>query len=139
MNWRGWAFPVVCLAIGSFETVGFLTGKLEPSRRFGMFGAVSLMIGGVIFTALALSSRVILSNDAIERRSILRNKRLLFSEIRGRREIVSSGPKGITSSWTLEPKDNCERPIDISNFFALDDVFYQWFNQLPVLGTEDVN
>jgi len=138
LNWRGWIFPVTCLAIGTFETVGFLTGKLEPGPRFGMFGSVSLMIGGVVFAASAFTSKVILSDNTIEVRGIFYRNRMLFSEIRGRRETVKKSLTGISSSWKLEPREDTAHAIDINNFFTYDDVFYTWFNQIPDLDAEDV-
>jgi hypothetical protein len=73
------------------------------------------------------------SDDAIELRNILEKRRLLVSEIRGRREIVRAGRAGITSTWKLVPKGERARPLALSNSFAFDGVFYEWLNKIPVL------
>jgi len=148
LNWRGWILPLCFLAVGLDGTVDYFTGRLQPGRRGnGIFGSVSLMIGGVLLAISTFSSRVILLDDAIEMRTIFSKNRLLFSEIRGRREsadirltgieIVDRIIRNITSSWKLEPTDNKLESINIHNFFTLDDVFYEWFNQIPVLDEED--
>jgi len=149
LSWRGWIFPLIVLAAGIDGTVGHLTGSSKPySRDNGMFGSVSLMVGGVLLAISAFSSKVILSDDAIEMRTIFSKNRLLFSEIRGRRESADIGLTGsetvdrimrnIASSWKLEPTDNKLNSININNSFALDDAFYEWFNQIPDLDDEDV-
>lgn len=101
-----------------------------------------------MFAASAFFSRVILFDNAIEMRTIFSKNRLLFSEIRGRRESADIGLTGIeivdriirniTSSWELEPTDNKLKSINIHNFFTLDNVFYEWFNQIPDLDAEEV-
>lgn len=149
MNWRGWALPVLCLAIGIYETVGLLTGKIEPGSHYGssrpelgMFGSVGLLIGGAIFTAMTFFTRVTFTDDAIELRGIFESRKLPFSEIRGRHETMADictfrFYSFRFSNWTLVPKKANLQPINVSNFYKFDDVFYEWLYQLPDLDAED--
>ena len=142
LNWRGWAFPLLCLAVGSADAVASLTGVPFENHHRQLVGAVSsviLLVGGIVLAARALKTKVILSNDAIEVCSIFSNKRLLFNEIRGRRESVQRGLTGLTTYWELEPKNENARSIEVSTCFTLDDVFCEWFDQIPDLDAEDVN
>jgi len=95
-------------------------------------------VSGAFLTAIALSTKVILSNETIEKRNIFNNNTLLFSEIRGLRETIHRNLIGLTTSWKLEPKDKNAHPIEVSTAFTLDDVFCEWFDQLPDLDVEDV-
>jgi len=137
LKWWGWAFPLVCLAVGSYSTVGLMTGGLHPGRRFGMFSGVSLLVGGVVLTAAAFTTKLILTDDAIELRSIFQRNRLAVSEIRGRREIINATGLILSDSWKLEPKDSKARPMSISNSFTLDNVFSEWLDKLPDLDEQD--
>jgi hypothetical protein len=103
-----------------------------------IMGIVSLVIGAIA-TAITFTSRITLSDDAIELRNILEKRRLLISEIRGRREIVRASSEGITSTWKLVPKGDKARALALSNSFAFDEVFYEWLNKIPVLDAEDVS
>ncbi len=103
-----------------------------------IMGIVSLVIGAIA-TAITFTSRITLSDEAIELRNILEKKRLLISEIRGRREIVRASSEGITSTWKLVSKDGKARTLALSNSFAFDGVFYEWLNKIPVLDAEDVS
>jgi hypothetical protein len=138
MNWRAWAFALFVLALGLGDTVGLLTGAMQPTRPFNMFWAVILLAGGILLTAVVATTKLVVSDDVIEERSIFEKNRLRSSEIRGRRETIKRGLTGFSSSWKLEPKDNRARAIDINNFYTLDDVFYEWLNQIPDLDAEDV-
>ncbi len=139
LKWWGWAFPLICLAVGSYSTVGLMTGRLHPGRRFGMFSAVSVLVGGVLFTVAASTTTLILTGDAIELRNFFERKRLTLSEIRGRREIINATRLILSDSWKLEPKDSKARPIYIGNSFNLDEVFYAWMDQIPDLDEDDVS
>ena len=150
LNWRGWAFPLFVLAIGLCQTVGYYTEALHRSRYgpvVDVVGGFGLLAGGFILTISAFSSKLILSDDAIEVRDFFSTNRLLFSEIRGQRERDCIGLTGfervdmaltnIASTWKLEPKNDGARAIEIRNVFAFDDAFYEWFNQIPDLDEED--
>jgi hypothetical protein len=139
VKWRWSVFPVFLLALGSYTTVELLTGALQPTRRFGMFSSASLLLGGGLFTAAGFSSRIIITDDAIEKRNMFLKNRLLLSEIRGRRESLSANWLSVTDTWKLEPKDSKARPIEISSSFNLDEVFYTWMDQIPDLDEDDVS
>ena len=138
-SWRARAFPLILLALGSFETVGLLTGRLEGSEGYEMFWPFGLVLGGAIFTAAIFTRKVILMDDAIEVRNVFGTNRILYSEIRGRRETVWYGLIGVSGTWKLERKTDAARPIYINNSYTLDNVFFEWFNQIPDLDAEDVD
>ena len=137
LNWRAWIFPVLVFTLGAYGTVGLMRGLLHPTRRFGMFSTVTLLVVGGLLTASALTTRLILTDDAIELRSILQRNRLAVTEIRGRRESISRGLTGMSDSWKLEPKESRARSIDIGSFFILDNVFYEWLDKIPSLDEQD--
>jgi hypothetical protein len=97
------------------------------------------LVVGAVATAITFTSKITLSDDAIELRNILEKKRLLVSEIQGRREIVRADIEGITSTWKLIPKGEKARPLSLSNSFEFDAVFYEWLDMIPVLDAEDVS
>lgn len=132
---------LLLLSLGTFSSVEFLTGVLAVDyrhTRLMIMGLVSLVIGAIA-TAITFTSRITLSDDAIELRNVLEKRRLLISEIRGRREIVRASSAGITSTWKLVPRDDKARALALSNSFAFDGVFYEWLNQIPLLDVEDVS
>jgi hypothetical protein len=97
-----------------------------------IFGVVALLFGALA-TAITFTSRITLSDDAIELRNALEKRRLLVSEIRGRREIVRADREGFTSTWELVPKGDKPRKLSLSSSYAFDEVFYEWLNKIPVL------
>jgi hypothetical protein len=136
-NWRAWAFPVFLFVLGNYCVVGLMKGTLHPTRRFGMFSAVGLLVGGGILAAVAFTTRLILTDDAIELRSILQKNRLTLGEIRGRREVIVAGRLGLADSWKLVPNDSRARTINVGSYFTLDDAFYEWLDKIPSLDAED--
>jgi hypothetical protein len=137
MNWRGWALPVFCLAMGSFSTAGLLTGKLQRDARFGIYSAVGVFLVGTLYTAGAFTTRITLTSDAMEWRNIFFRNRLSLDEIRGRREVVRKGLRGFRDIWRIVPKDGKGIPIDFGNNFTLDDAFFEWLSHIPDLDAED--
>jgi hypothetical protein len=142
LNWRGWVFPLLCLATGSADAVVSLT-EVHSAHQLRLFrtviSSVILLLTGAFLAAVSLTTKVILSNNAVEQRNIFNHNTLLFSEIRGRRESVQRDLTGLTTRWKLEPKDKSARPIEVSTSFTLDDVFCEWFDQLPDLDMKDVD
>lgn len=141
MSRRARFLSLFLLLLGVFSSVEFLTGVLPVNFRhirLLAIGIISLVIGAVA-TVITFTSKITLSDDTIELRNILEKRRLLISEIRGRREIVRAGRDGITSTWKLVPKGDKARTLALSNSFAFDGVFYEWLNKIPVLDVEDVN
>ena len=142
MSWRARFFSLFLLLIGSITSIEFLTGVHSITNyrylRLMIMGIVA-MVFGAIATAFTFTSKITISDNAIELRDILHKKRLLISEIRGRQEIVHTGRDGITSTWKLVPKDDTARALAISNSYAFDNVFYEWLNKIPVLYAEDTD
>jgi hypothetical protein len=134
-------FSLLLLSLGTFSSVEFLTGVLAVNYRHArlMIMGIVLLVIGAFATAITFTSRITLSDKAIELHNILWKKRMLISEIRGRSEIVRASSKGMTSTWKLVPMDVNARTLALSNSFAFDEVFYEWLNRIPVLDAEDVS
>jgi hypothetical protein len=139
MNWRGWVSPLFCFFVGAAHTIAILSGRIEPGHLLGILGPICLLLSGALMTAITFSSRIILTGDAIEERNILYMTHLVLSEIRGRREIVTSGWTGIHSRWKLEPKDEKLRTFKIGNYYTVDSAFREWLNQIPDLDAVNVD
>jgi hypothetical protein len=135
MSRRARFLSLLCLSLGVFNSVLFLTGALSVTYRHArmMIIGVGALLFGALATAVTFSSRITLSDDAIELRNILEKRRLLISEIRGRREIVRAGREGFTSTWELLPKGDMPRKLSLSSSYAFDEVFYEWLNKIPAL------
>lgn len=78
-------FSLLLLSLGTFSSVEFLTGVLAVNyrhTRLMIMGIVSLVIGAIA-TAITFTSKITLSDNAIELHNILEKRRLPISEIRG--------------------------------------------------------
>jgi hypothetical protein len=140
-KWGGKILALFAFVCGTLGSVGYLSGRFPiTTRREYLLVPLSIgmMISGFFLTAYLLTARIILSYDAIESRSIFGRKRLLFSDIRGRHEIVTSSRYGITSKFKLESKIKHGHILYLDNSFTFDDAFYNWLYQLPDLDAEDV-
>ena len=141
LNWRWRIFPVFRLLLGMISAYGLMTGRLHSrfhsSRPFGMFQSITLLVAGTVLTAHAFTVKIILSDDAIQKRGLLENGRLLISEIGRRSETIVAGRLGISDSWRLEPKDPGVRTMSVSNSFNLDNVFYTWLGRIPAISDPD--
>jgi hypothetical protein len=137
LNWKWKAFPVFLLVLGTISTYGLMTGRFHPTRRNGMFPAITLLVAGAVLTAHSFTAKIILSEDAIERRGFLENGRLLISDIRGRSETIVAGRLGISDTWKLVPTDRKVRTMSVSNSFNLDNVFYAWLDRISAISDPD--
>ncbi len=138
-NWRVRAIPLLCLALGSVWVASYFAGELPEgpfSEDIGPAPSIVLLVCGVILAVHVFTKKAILSDDAFEVRSIFYRRRLLFSEIRGRRESVAGdGPAG-GRILKLEPKSGKARSLTFNDSFGFDDLFYAWFYQIPSLDEE---
>jgi hypothetical protein len=133
-------FALFVLGCGTIGSVGYLSGRFPITypRDYRLpVLSVCMMLSGFSMSAYLFTASIILSYDAIESRSIFGRKRLPFSDIRGRREIVTSSRDGITSRFKLESKIKHGHILYLDNSFTFDDAFYNWLYQLPNLDAED--
>lgn len=98
--------------------------------------AIALFAAG--WMAYVFSARIILSNSAIEKRTLLRRDRLDFDEILGRREKVHRNFDGSHIRYLqVIPRDGLRPAMQFQKFYALDAGFYAWYDDLPDLDTSD--
>lgn len=141
MSLEARVWSLVLFSLGTFSSVEFLTGRLAVNHKNAEFLIIGIIaqVVGAFATAMTFTSRVTLSDDAIELRNFFEKKRMLNSEIRGRIELVRATSKGMKSTWKLVPKDNKARTLGLSNSFAFDSTFCEWLDRIPSLDAEDLN
>jgi len=96
--------------------------------------AVVLFAFGTWFVGLAYRSRIILSENAIEERTVFRTRTLPFDQIRGCREYYTYGRYGAHIKWELVPNSRDLPTLRFGKGFEFDDGFYEWLNKLPSLN-----
>lgn len=123
-----------------FSVLGLL--GLLWSQRAGMQGrSVAEMIEWVAITLFAagwmtyvFSAVIVLSANAVEKRTILKTDRLRFDEILGRREKTHRNFDGSYIRYLqVIPRDGLLPAIQFQKFYVLDAAFYAWYDDLPDL------
>ncbi|HEY2467714.1 MAG TPA: hypothetical protein VGI45_07720 [Terracidiphilus sp.] len=127
-----------------FSVMGLM--GLLWSQRAGMQGrsvaqliewaAIALFAAG--WMAYVFSAAIVLSSNAIEKRTLLKTDRLRFDQILGRREKVHRNFDGSYIRYLqVIPRDALLGMIQFQKFYALDAGFYAWYDDLPDLDTSD--
>lgn len=127
-----------------FSLAGLL--GLLWSQRAGLQGrnvsemiewaAIALFASG--WVVYVLSAKIILSNSAIEKRTILKRDFLGFNEILGRRERVHRNSDGSYIRYLqVIPRDGLRPALQFQKFYALDAGFFAWYDDLPDLDASD--
>lgn len=112
------------------------------SERAGLHGrsfaemiewtAIALFAAG--WVTYVFNAVVVLSNDAIERRTVLKTERLRFDQILGRREKVHRNFDGSYIRYLqVVPRDALMATIQFQKFYVFDAAFYAWYDDLPDL------
>jgi hypothetical protein len=92
-------------------------------------------VGGAIF---AFRSTITFTDDAIVVRNLFGEKRMLVSEIRGRREYVSSSSEGGGTRYLKLVAHDYNLPaIEFEKSYAFDADFWRWFNSLYNLDADE--
>ena len=125
-----------------------LTGLLGLlwSERAGMQGrsiaqviewsAIAVFAAG--WLAYVFSAAIVLSNNGVEKRTILKKDRLRFDQILGRREKVHRNFDGSYIRYLqIIPRDSLLPMLQFQKFYALDAAFYAWYDDLPDLDASD--
>lgn len=82
-----------------------------------------------VFTAV-----IVLSENAIEKRTPFKTDRLTFGEIRGRRETLHRNFDGSSIRYLqVIPRDPLGPVIKFQKFYIFDAAFYAWYDDLPDL------
>jgi hypothetical protein len=88
--------------------------------------AALALLGGYLILSMLLS-KVILTPDAVEVRSLLSTEIMLRQEIAGRRFVPN------TATIELIPIDNGKKTFKVAVFTRPDDLFRAWFESIPNL------
>jgi hypothetical protein len=124
------------LATGVIVSAGIVgrvkLGLQEPSAEIAAI--ISLVVlGTVIFALHAFTSSVRFTADAVEKRNLLTITTLFFTEIRGRRQIVTGGSDDAVRFYVIVPSDPALPTIKFAEYHEFDDKFFDWFMSLPDL------
>jgi hypothetical protein len=96
--------------------------------------AVLFFALGASIVGLTFRSRITLSENTIEERTLFRTNTLPFDQIRGCREYLRYDRFGGHTTWELVP-NNIDLPtITFGRDFEFDNAFYEWLNKLPSLN-----
>jgi hypothetical protein len=95
-----------------------------------LFFAIGAWLVGQVYR-----SRITLSENAIEERSLFSTKMLSFDQIRGCHQYLQHGRFGGYTTWELIPNSRGLPTIEFRKAdFNFDDAFYEWLNKLPSLN-----
>jgi hypothetical protein len=125
-----------------FSVLGLL--GLLWSQRAGMQGrsvanliewaAIALFAGG--WMVYVFSAAIVLTGNAIEKRTVLKTDRLRFDEILGRREKIHRNFDGSYIRYLqVIPRDALLPRIQFQKFYVFDAAFFAWYDDLPDLDT----
>lgn len=123
-----------------FSVLGLL--GLLWSQRAGMQGrsvanliewaAIALFAAG--WMVYVFSAAILLTGNAIEKRTVLKTDRLRFDEILGRREKIHRNFDGSYIRYLqLIPRDALLPRIEFQKFYVFDAAFFAWYDDLPDL------
>lgn len=133
-------FALVFLGFSLLGVFGLLW-----SQRAGLQGrnpaemiewsAITVFAAG--WAAYVFSAAIVLSDYAIEKRTVLKRDELRFNQIRGRREKVHRNLDGSYIRYLrVIPRDPLLPEIKFQQFYAFDAAFKDWYNALPNLDAE---
>jgi hypothetical protein len=80
-----------------------------------------------VFMIAVADRRVVLYEDAIEVKTWVATRKLMRSEIRGRR----TGTNGRASYYIIVPVDNSARNLKLPPMLHLDKAFFAWMKAIP--------
>lgn len=123
-----------------FSVLGLL--GLLWSQRAGMQGrsvanliewaAIALFAAG--WMVYVFSAAIVLTGNAIEKRTVLKTDRLRFDEILGRREKIHRNFDGSYIRYLqVIPRDALLPRIQFQKFYVFDAAFFAWYDDLPDL------
>jgi hypothetical protein len=98
-------------------------------------GAAGLILMGIYLCLGAFQYRVLLDQDSVTVKGVFRAPSLRRDEVKGRRTF-----RNRNGEYTvLEPKELDGKILTISNFFDLDQAWFDWVGSLPDLDAEDLD
>ncbi len=134
-------FSVAFLLFSLLGLFGLLWSQHEGVQ--GRNPAQMLEWGGIALFAVCwavyvFAAVIVLSENAIEKRTPLKTDRLRFTEIRGRRETVHRNFDGSYIRYLqVIPRDPLMPVIKFQKFYIFDAAFFAWYDDLPDLDAMD--
>lgn len=98
----------------------------------------AITLFAVCWAIYVFGAVIVLSENAIEKRTPLKTDGLRFAEIRGRRETVHRNFDGSYIRYLqVVPRDPLIAVIKFQKFYVFDAAFYAWYDELPDLDAMD--
>lgn len=139
MRWWIRASALFLLAFGTVIFTETTLKTLSASEDPNLTKLALMLIFPVVgagMTAKSFSSTVKFTESVVERRSVFGFQSVSLTAVRGRREYVVRGPKGDSTRYLrlVATDGSC---VDFGkSLYAFDDVFWDWFRELPDLDAE---
>jgi hypothetical protein len=90
------------------------------------------------WTIYVFGAVLVLSHNAIEKRTPTKTIRLPFAQILGRRETIHRNFDGSTIRYLhVVPRDPLLLEIKFQKFYVFDAAFYAWYDDLPDLDASE--
>jgi hypothetical protein len=134
-------FAVAFLAFSVLGLCGLLWSQNAGLQRRNPaetleWSAITLF--AACWTVYVFVAVIVLSQDAIEKRTPLHTVLLRFAQIRGRRETMHRNFDGSTIRYLqVVPRDSLLPVIKFQKFYVFDAAFYAWYDDLPDLDAMD--
>jgi len=98
----------------------------------------AITLFAVCWAIYVFGAAIVLSDNAIEKRTPLKTDSLRFAEIRGRRETVHRNFDGSYIRYLqVIPRDPLMTVIKFQKFYVFDAAFFAWYDDLPDLDAVD--
>jgi hypothetical protein len=124
--------------LGLFGLLWSQHAGLQGRNPAQMLEWVGITLFAVCWAIYVFGAVIVLSDDAIEKRTPLKTDRLRFSEIRGRRETVHRNFDGSYIRYLqVVPRDSLLPLIRFQKFYVFDAAFFAWYDELPNLDAMD--
>jgi hypothetical protein len=134
-------FAAVFLAFSLLGLLGLLWSQhagLQGRNPAEMLEWAAITLFAVCWMIYVFAAAIVLSENAIEKRTPLKTDSLRFSQIRGRRETVHRNFDGSYIRYLqVIPRDSLLPLIRFQKFYVFDAAFYAWYDELPDLDAMD--
>jgi hypothetical protein len=123
---------VACVVLGSFLVVHAMTQPWQSSVGVRT-GAVGLVLMGVYLCLSAFVYRVVLDRDSVMVKGVFRTRTLRLNEVKGRRTFSDRHGE----YTVLEAKEPEGKTLAFSNYFDLDQEWFDWIESISDLDAEN--
>jgi hypothetical protein len=127
----------IALAAGALVGIGYAFAMEDQAGGLPaliVFGCVPVLLGGIAMILSGAGTRVVLQPDAIEVHGLWRTKRMVRTEIAGRRahQMESGGP-----GMRLLPRYTSDDSLALPQSLKTDAEFYAWFADIPDVDAKE--